>query len=1189
MAQSGREDGVGSAREPAAPRGGLFRRLGTFCARHPRRVLLAWAVAAIVAAPLAPLAPGALQPGGFSLDDLSSEQTTHLLETAIGLPPSALVIVIQSQNGLRAGDPAFEAAVVRAIAAVPTTPEVVGVLTHRLAPRQVSADGSTVYETVALNLPPDASPDAVAPIEAAIRPQPGLRILIAGGPAFYGDVQAVSENDLRRSELLSLPLAAIALLVVFGSVVAAGVPVVVGGVAVLIALAGIFIAASLTPMSIFVLNLATLLGFGLGVDYSLLLTSRFREEMAARPASPGETEQARVEAAIAATVATAGRAVFFSGITVLLGLIGLILFEFMVLRSVGIAGAIVVSLAVAGALTLLPALLSLLGSRIDALSLRPLRERLRRGTQGAGARRDAGRPEEERGFWWRLATRVMDHPVAVFVPTLTLLVVLGLPFLHARFNAPDETILPSNVPSRQAYDVLTSEFQVGEFAPLFLAIHTDGPATSADNVARLYAYSRRLAADPRIARVEGIVNVDPRLTLAQYQLLLANPAGPGDRAVAQQLHQTTNGDLTAFTVISYYGPNAPEARSLVDDLRNPESALAPPAGLGVSVGGGASEVVDVVDRMGADFPRTAAFILISTYLVLLVLLRSAVLPAKALVMNALSIVASFGALVWIFQDGNLSALLGFQPLGFVETTLPVLLFCVLFGLSMDYEVFLLTRMREAWDQSGDNRQAVARGLARSGRIVTSAALVVVVVASSFASAEVVLIKAVGLGVAIAVALDATVVRALLVPSTMRLIGNWNWWLPDRLRRWMATRLPVATTVPWLALGSLGLAAIVVLGACSPGAAVLSNPTRPPVQTLSATPVASRPADPQPLSFPRDDGPHDRLTEWWYDTGHLLTADGRSFGFELVMFRAERGDLPVSWASHFAVTDEAGDRFLYDQRSEVGAQVDRSVPGEGFDLAVQGDTAPGFPDLAALPWTMAGMNGVDHLMASGVASAGSSGATAGGDAAFAIDLSLDSGGRPPALHDGDGYVDFGPAGGSYYYSRTRLAVTGTLTLPGTALPGTALPVTGEAWFDHQWGDFIAVGGGGWDWFAVNLGDGTDLTLSLVRAADGSNALAYGTLVASDGSTQHVDAAAFTVAVTDHWTSTHTGATYPAGWQIDLPEQQLSIALRPTVADQELDTRPTTGVVYWEGSQVVTASRSGQAVGGQAYVELTGYAP
>ena len=328
-----------------------------------------------------------------------------------------------------------------------------------------------------------------------------------------------------------------------------------------------------------------------------------------------------------------------------------------------------------------------------------------------------------------------------------------------------------------------------------------------------------------------------------------------------------------------------------------------------------------------------------------------------------------------------------------------------------------------------------------------------------------------------------------------------------------------------------------------------------------------------MELPRDDGPHDRLTEWWYDTGHLVAADGRRFGFEMVIFRAERGAFPVAWASHLALTDEHGQRFRYDQRSELGPQVDRSMPGAGFDLAIRGSVALGVPDLTASSWTMVGVAGVDHLSGVGVAADGQR---------LGLDLALDAHGRPPALHDTDGYVDFGSAGGSYYYSRTSMDAAGSVTLGDEVIP-----VTGSAWFDHQWGDFIAVGAGGWDWFAVNLADGTDITLSLVRDAAGDYPLVYGTLVHPDGSTRHLSYDDFEVTVTKHWESPATGATYPAGWRIAILDEALVIDLAPTVADQELDTRATTGVVYWEGSQVVTATRDGVPVAGTAYVELTGY--
>jgi RND superfamily putative drug exporter len=385
----------------------------------------------------------------------------------------------------------------------------------------------------------------------------------------------------------------------------------------------------------------------------------------------------------------------------------------------------------------------------------------------------------------------MRRPVAVLVPTLGVLLVLGLPFLRVRFNAPDATILPASVPSRASYELLAREFGEGEFAPLTLAIRTPTAATDPTTLAALYDYSRRLAADPRVTHIVGLVDVDPRLSLAQYQLLYSAPSGPPDRFIQATLASSTAGNLTAFNVYTPYGPNGDAARALVQDLRASNGPLAPPAGMTILVSGGAADVQDVVTEMAAEFPRTGLFILVTTYLVLFLLLRSVVLPAKALLMNSLSIVASFGALVWIFQEGNLSAVLGFQPLGYVETTQPVILFCVLFGLSMDYEVFLLSRMKETWDRTGDNVAAVAFGLERSGRIVTSAALIVVVVAGSFAFADIVLIKALGVGMAIAVALDATVVRALLVPASMRLLGHWNWWVPARIERWLASRLPLA--------------------------------------------------------------------------------------------------------------------------------------------------------------------------------------------------------------------------------------------------------------------------------------------------------------------------------------------------------------------------------------------------------------
>jgi predicted secreted hydrolase len=375
-----------------------------------------------------------------------------------------------------------------------------------------------------------------------------------------------------------------------------------------------------------------------------------------------------------------------------------------------------------------------------------------------------------------------------------------------------------------------------------------------------------------------------------------------------------------------------------------------------------------------------------------------------------------------------------------------------------------------------------------------------------------------------------------------------------------------------------LAVGLVAGGC--GGPVLANPPADHPLSTAAPATPPPPADPQPLVFPRDDAPHDRLTEWWYDTGHLVDQTGAHWGFEFVVFRAERGGFPVSWASHLALTDEAGQHFFYAQRAEIGPQVDVGGAGTpGFDLAIRGLDPANPSTFTRAPWTMRGASGDDHLAASALP-AEALGDPSGG---FGLDLAVHAT-KPPALHNGVGFVSFGPAGGSYYYSRTAMTATGSLTVGGRTLQ-----VTGTAWFDHQWGDFISVGGGGWDWFALNLGDGTDVTLSMVRAADGSYSLVYGTLVAADGATRRLGPADFTVAVTANWTSPRTGATYPAGWTVTIPSAGIRAQLTPTVAQQELDTRATTGVVYWEGSQRVSATVGGRAVSGQAYVELTGYPP
>ena len=730
----------------------MFYRLGRLAYRRRKLVLLVWLAGFVLSAPFIPRLPSVLAVGGFSNPDIESSRARQTLETTLpGFSSSVLVVIFQSDT-LSARDPAFAVQADTALTDVLAMPEVLEAVRFQDNPAQISADGHTAYSLLRLTLPPEQSQRLMPTVRQRLGATT-LTTTLAGAPAFYEDVERISETDLRRAEMIAAPLAVLALVLVFGSVVGAAVPLVAGGLSVAVVLGVIYLLAGEVDMSIFVLNLATMLGLGLAIDYSLFMTSRFREELLQRP----------LEEAVAVTVATAGRAVFFSGLTVLIGLSGLTLFNFMFLRSVGIAGMLVVFVAVLGALTLLPALLGLVGARINRWQL------VRRG------------PAQTGRFWERLSLGVMAHPWAVLLPVLGALLALGLPFLNVNLSSPDATILPTSVPSRRGFEVLRRDFGDGEISPLVVAFTSDAPINSAENLAALYDFTRHFAADERVTRITSLVTIDARLSLAQYQLLYARPSAIDDQFAARSYRELASEHSTAVLLYTRGLAGSAASKALLRDVR----AYQPGGALHMQVDGGTAEIVDVVHEMYAEFPRVALVIVLATYFVLLILFRSLILPLKAIAMNALSIVASYGALVFIFQEGHLSQLFGFEPLGYVEASLPILMFCILFGLSMDYEVFLLSRVRESWLDTHDNRASVAIGLQRSGRIITGAALIVVVVTFSFVSAEIVLIKALGLGIAIAVLLDATIVRALLVPATMRLLGDANWWLP----RWLARRLP----------------------------------------------------------------------------------------------------------------------------------------------------------------------------------------------------------------------------------------------------------------------------------------------------------------------------------------------------------------------------------------------------------------
>ncbi|HEV2249302.1 MAG TPA: MMPL family transporter, partial [Candidatus Limnocylindria bacterium] len=511
----------------------------------------------------------------------------------------------------------------------------------------------------------------------------------------------------------------------------------------------------------YALNIVTLIGLGVAIDYSLFIVNRFREELAR-----GRT----VDDAIARSMATAGRAITFSGLTVAIGLAGMFFYQGTFLASMGYAGALVVAIAVFYGLTFLPAVLAILGPRVNSLRLSELWRRLR------------GRPisaaERGPGLWHRLAVAVMARPLAVLIPVLVFILLAGSPFLRLRLANGDVDMLPPAAESRAAYHTLLEQFPNQDQNQFQVVVHyTNGSdPLGAGNVSALYDLSRKVAAVPGVLRVASVVDLDPAIGKPQYALMYADRAALPP-AVQEGIRQSIGKDIAVLTAYSAKPISSDEARAQLKDIR----AIAAPPGAELLVTGFTAYDVDAISFILGKTPAAVTFVVLATYIVLFLLLGSVVLPLKAVLMNFLSISASFGALVWIFQDGHLSSLLSFTPSS-IDPTLPVIMFCIVFGLSMDYEVLLLSRMQEEYTRTHDNRYAVAEGLERIGRLITGAAAIMVGVFLAFALAQVVIIKAIGLGMAIAVAIDATLVRALVVPATMRLLGDLNWWAPRPLAR-----------------------------------------------------------------------------------------------------------------------------------------------------------------------------------------------------------------------------------------------------------------------------------------------------------------------------------------------------------------------------------------------------------------------
>ncbi|MCH8229099.1 MAG: MMPL family transporter [Chloroflexi bacterium] len=724
--------------------------IGAFVVRRKYIVVATWAVIILAALPFAPRADEFLKPGGFSNESFPSAKARKVLQQRLELSTLSVEFVF-SHPEWSPFDPRFSDAVENAVGGLVQHAEIAYVVTHLDDPRRASTASNTVHVTAGLTIELEESLEFLKTVTADVDPGP-LDLIITGAPALYRDISLASQEDLRRGESVAFPLATLALLLVFGTLIAAILPAAVGGGGVLVGLGIVFFMSQGVDMSVFALNIVTLLGIGIGIDYSLFYTSRFQEELRG-----GKS----VEDAVLGANSHAGRAILFSAVTSLIGLVSLVAFPVMMLRSVGIGAVAVIFAALLAALTLMPALLAILGHRINRFRIGP-----------DWAKRS--------GFWVPLSHWVMKRPWMVLIPTVTILVLLAVPAASMRLGTVDATILPDSLESRRGFDVLREEFGFALKTVIPVGYIFEGSPFERKNIENAYDIGRELERLDGVSSVTSIVNLDPTFGPDQYAVLYQSPESITDVATARIVRDTVRDGAILFLVESELHPFWPETRVLVTELRS----LVPPGNNGgtLHVAGGASEITDIINALYGMFPFIIAAVLVVTYLSLMILFRSVLLPLKAVLLNVLSILASYGALVFVFQQGHFSGLLNFEAMGVIEATLPILLFAIIFGLSMDYEIFLLSRVAEAYERTGDNEAAVAEGLQKSGMIITGAAGILIVVAASFVLADVVVVKAIGLGLAIAVFVDVTLVRALVAPAIMRIAGPWNWWLPGWLDR-----------------------------------------------------------------------------------------------------------------------------------------------------------------------------------------------------------------------------------------------------------------------------------------------------------------------------------------------------------------------------------------------------------------------
>ena len=790
----------------------MLERLARFAVRRRRAILVAAVVLFGFAGSVGGDVAQNLSSGGFEDPSSESVEADRLLRERFDTGVPNLVLVVTAAEDpvdgtIAVDDPAAAAAGLALTERVAAEEGISNVLSYWSldnAPPLRSTEGNRALVLGRILGDEDEVDEAIHDLGPELEGEfQGLEVEVTGFAQVFAEVGETIEADLLRAELIAIPITMLLLLFVFRGLIAAALPLAVGALSVVSTFVVLETINAFTDVSVFALNLTTAMGLGLAIDYSLFVVSRFREELA---------EGHEPNAAVIRTVRTAGRTVAFSAGTVGASLLALLVFPIGFLKSFAYAGVAVASLAGIFSITVLPALLAVVGHRIDSLSF--------------GRRRRDKAVEE--GAWYRIASGVMKRPLPIATAVIGVLLVLGIPFLRIELGLPDDRVLPEDAAARSATDVIREEFDSAESdAASVVAVDIGDPADP-EVAAAIDEYAARLSTGDDVARVDAATGIyfDGVRVLEANEFLTGRYARP---------------DATFLSVVPEVEGNSLEGEAFARALRDT------PAPFDVQVTGTGAMLADTKDGIIDSIPLAIVLIAAITFVLLFMMFGSVVVPLKALVLNVLSLTATFGAMVWIFQDGNLSGILDFTAVGSTDASTPVLMFCVAFGLSMDYEVFLLSRVKEEFDRTGDNREAVAVGLEKTGRIVTAAAMLIAVVFLAFATSDVRFIKLFGLGLALAVLMDAFVIRGTLVPAFMAMADRANWWAPAPLRRFH---------------DRFGVSEHVELDA-APTTDPTAEPTAGPVAAPAQTPAparatnGTRPRRTRPLVAAGREAPHDR--------------------------------------------------------------------------------------------------------------------------------------------------------------------------------------------------------------------------------------------------------------------------------------------------------------------------------------------